>query len=207
MAEPILQRVYRILNARVEDAIDRMERSGSDSVMREAIRAPSPSACVKQSQRIASGVAILVQWRMEAQRQQANAIRAEKIGNYQLGAERAEMYDDCLDTLRDKQLTNGGAKELFCGCFARSAIQAGDGGKNATDALKRLVDIAAGGHGSLAVAAKNRDESYFSTLAKVSTAFIDCAEDQRHSFASPAALNTWRRGKPDRAADCRCQHR
>jgi phage shock protein A len=38
MAEQIFQRVRRILNARLEDAVDRMERSGSDSVMREAIR-------------------------------------------------------------------------------------------------------------------------------------------------------------------------
>jgi phage shock protein A len=38
MAEQIFQRVRRILNARLEDAIDRMELSGSDSVMREAIR-------------------------------------------------------------------------------------------------------------------------------------------------------------------------
>ncbi len=38
MAEPILQRVRRILSAKLEDAIDRMERSGSDSVMREAVR-------------------------------------------------------------------------------------------------------------------------------------------------------------------------
>jgi phage shock protein A len=38
MAEQIFQRVRRILNARLEDAVDRMEQSGSDSVMREAIR-------------------------------------------------------------------------------------------------------------------------------------------------------------------------
>jgi phage shock protein A len=38
MAEPILHRVRRILNARLEDAVDRMERSGRDSVMLEAIR-------------------------------------------------------------------------------------------------------------------------------------------------------------------------
>ena len=38
MAEQIFQRVRRILSARIEDAVDRMEQSGSDSVMREAIR-------------------------------------------------------------------------------------------------------------------------------------------------------------------------
>ena len=38
MVEQIFQRVRRILNARLEDAVDRMEQSGSDSVMREAIR-------------------------------------------------------------------------------------------------------------------------------------------------------------------------
>ena len=38
MAEQIFQRVRRILNARLEDAVDWMEQSGSDSVMREAIR-------------------------------------------------------------------------------------------------------------------------------------------------------------------------
>ena len=38
MYESIFQRVSRILSARLEDAIDRMERSGSDGVMREAIR-------------------------------------------------------------------------------------------------------------------------------------------------------------------------
>jgi phage shock protein A len=38
MAEPILQRVRRVLTAKFEDAVDGMERSGSDGVMREAIR-------------------------------------------------------------------------------------------------------------------------------------------------------------------------
>ena len=38
MSEPILQRVRRILNAKLEDAVDRMERSGRDSLMLEAIR-------------------------------------------------------------------------------------------------------------------------------------------------------------------------
>ncbi len=38
MSEPIFQRVRRILNARLEDAVDRMEQSGGDAVMREALR-------------------------------------------------------------------------------------------------------------------------------------------------------------------------
>lgn len=38
MSESILRRVSRIINAKLEDAVDRMERSGSDSVMRESIR-------------------------------------------------------------------------------------------------------------------------------------------------------------------------
>lgn len=38
MAEPVFQRVRRILSGRIEDAVDRMERSGSDGVMREAVR-------------------------------------------------------------------------------------------------------------------------------------------------------------------------
>jgi phage shock protein A len=38
MAESVFDRVRRICSATVEDAVDRMERSGGDAVMREAIR-------------------------------------------------------------------------------------------------------------------------------------------------------------------------
>jgi phage shock protein A len=38
MAESIFTRVRRVLSGRVEDSVDEMERSNSDSVMREAIR-------------------------------------------------------------------------------------------------------------------------------------------------------------------------
>src|SRR4029077_5370313 len=38
MAESIFTRISRLLSASVEDAVDRMEKAGSDAVMREAIR-------------------------------------------------------------------------------------------------------------------------------------------------------------------------
>ena len=38
MAESILMRVHRILSGRIEDSVDEMERSNSDTVMRESIR-------------------------------------------------------------------------------------------------------------------------------------------------------------------------
>lgn len=38
MAESIFTRVSRLLSAKVEDTVDRMEKAGSDAVMREAIR-------------------------------------------------------------------------------------------------------------------------------------------------------------------------
>ena len=38
MAESIFTRVSRIFSARVEDAVDRMEQAGGESVMREAVR-------------------------------------------------------------------------------------------------------------------------------------------------------------------------
>jgi phage shock protein A len=38
MAESIFARISRLLSARVEDAVDRMEQAGGDGVMREAIR-------------------------------------------------------------------------------------------------------------------------------------------------------------------------
>lgn len=38
MAESIFTRISRLLSATVEDAVDRMEQAGSDTVMREAIR-------------------------------------------------------------------------------------------------------------------------------------------------------------------------
>src|ERR1700693_3882751 len=38
MAESIFARVSRLLSATVEDAVDRMEQAGGDTVMREAIR-------------------------------------------------------------------------------------------------------------------------------------------------------------------------
>ena len=38
MAESIFARVRRVLSGRIEDSVDEMERSNSDSVMREAIR-------------------------------------------------------------------------------------------------------------------------------------------------------------------------
>ena len=38
MAESVFDRVRRICSATVEDAVDRMERSGGDAVMREAVR-------------------------------------------------------------------------------------------------------------------------------------------------------------------------
>src|SRR5689334_7072734 len=38
MAESIFARVSRLLSATLEDAVDRMEQAGGDTVMREAIR-------------------------------------------------------------------------------------------------------------------------------------------------------------------------
>jgi phage shock protein A len=38
MAESIFSRVSRLLSARVEDTVDRMEQAGGDAVMREAVR-------------------------------------------------------------------------------------------------------------------------------------------------------------------------
>src|SRR3954470_13964870 len=38
MAESIFARISRLLSATVEDAVDRMEQAGGDTVMREAIR-------------------------------------------------------------------------------------------------------------------------------------------------------------------------
>ncbi len=38
MAQPIIDRISRILSGKVQDAVDHMEQSGSDTVMRESIR-------------------------------------------------------------------------------------------------------------------------------------------------------------------------
>ena len=155
-----------------------------------------------------AGIAILVGWRMEGQSRQDAALREDMIAKYQLGGEQVKVYDACLDSLRDKKLKNGGAKEPFCGCFANAAARDDDGRKHAADVIKRLADVAVGNAAKFdAASASNGDMGYLSALMNGVTVLKDCAEDQRHIFASSAARDTWCASKPDRATDYRCQHR
>ena len=77
MAEAIFDRVRRVLSGRIEDVVDRMERAGGESVMREAIREVDRAAdAVRLDQENA------VARRLQAERQQARlTTHAAELGN------------------------------------------------------------------------------------------------------------------------------
>ncbi len=108
MAEPITKRIARLVSARVEDTVDRMEADGSERVMRETIREVERAIDLVQADYEAVATR-----RLQAIRQQKmfrdKARELEDKARYALSAERADLAEAAL--IRQVDLEEEGAKQ------------------------------------------------------------------------------------------------
>jgi phage shock protein A len=139
MAESIFARVSRLLSATVEDAVDRMEQAGGDTVMREAIREAD-----RAIDQVKAELESTMARRLQAARQQRMLTeRAEELttkAKFALGEGREDLAEAALSRQVDFEAQ---AKKLDAvQQQAREEEKRLEDGRTALDARKRQMEDA-----------------------------------------------------------------
>lgn len=124
--------------------------------------------------------------------QQAGAEKQAVASQYSLGAQQLTVYDKCIGAMEHKGLRAGGSKQRFCGCLVQRGL--GDLPPDESDAV---VGWIRNGIPKPAAVTDRQD--------RVLVAAISCSEDNRTTWTSVAAMQSWCAEKDERRSLPQCK--